>query len=216
MSKLIIKGFIILVIRLTVPQIVDAQGFANLDFEQANLSSYGEGSVPASDAIPGWTAYLGGVVMTNVYYDTGFAEIGVNVQGATNGFLPIQGNYSITLIGSRSNPASIGQTGTIPMTAQSLIFYGSFLYQSDTVSFNGQALSVVPLSYSYNIFGVDISSLAGQTGQLLFTDTALPFATGDIIDNIQFSSTPVPEPSPSWLLLIGSGIFFYVRRILQH
>jgi hypothetical protein len=45
-----------------------AQGFVNLDFEAANLSAYGAGpaAVPATNAIPGWTAYLGGVPQTDI------------------------------------------------------------------------------------------------------------------------------------------------------
>jgi hypothetical protein len=30
------------------------------------------------------------------------------------------------------------------------------------------------------------------------------------------TATPVPEPSPSFLLLLGSGVFIYVRRAFRH
>ncbi|HVU07400.1 MAG TPA: hypothetical protein VHG89_02525 [Verrucomicrobiae bacterium] len=201
---------IILLIGLTVAPVVTGQSFVNLDFEQANVSGYSPGdSVPASDAIPGWTAYTNGAVLENITYDTGF---GVAIEG-TNG-ITVQG-YSIHLAGSKAQPAAIGQVGAIPITAQSLIFDGIFFYTgADTVSFNGQALTVqvIGQTSSYNVYGADISAFAGQTGQLLFTDTILPSALGDRIDNIQFSSSPIPEPSASWLVLIGSGIFFYVRH----
>jgi hypothetical protein len=97
-----------------------AQGFVNPDFESANLSGYGAGSVPATNAIPGWTAYLGGIAQTNINYNVslGAGGIQVDILGSTN----LQGNYYIYISGSVSEPASIGQTGTIPVTAQSIIF----------------------------------------------------------------------------------------------
>jgi hypothetical protein len=75
-------------------------------------------------------------------------------------------------------------------------------------------LSLIGLVHTanYNIYEANIGAFAGQTGQLLFTSTGYPTAVGDMIDNIQFSSSPIPEPSPSLLLLLGSGVIIYVRR----
>jgi hypothetical protein len=189
-----------------------AQGFVNLDFESANLSGYSAGSVPATDAIPGWTAYIGGMSLTNITYDASENQLEVDIIGSTN----IQDNYYIYLGGSFNDPASIGQTGTIPITAQSIIFSGNLLF-ADTVSFNDQRLSVsvIGTGSDYAIYAANISAFAGQTGQLLFTSSHLPVSTGDTIDNIQFSSSPVPEPSSSSLLLLGSGVFIYVRRVFH-
>src|SRR5262249_52988002 len=105
--------------------------------------------------------------------------------------------------------AAIGQTGQIPTNARSLIFWG---YSTD-VSFGGQPLSLIVLSITpnYNIYGADISAFAGQTGQLLFT--AQP-QTLDIVDNIQFSSNPVPEPGTLGLFCIGGLLIgLHHRRI---
>jgi hypothetical protein len=40
----------------------------------------------------------------------------------------------------------------------------------------------------------------------------LTFSGGGILDDIQFSPELIPEPSPSWLLFLGSGVLLYVRR----
>ncbi|HVU07401.1 MAG TPA: PEP-CTERM sorting domain-containing protein [Verrucomicrobiae bacterium] len=207
---------IILLIGLTVTSVVTGQSFVNLDFEQANVSGYSPGdSIPASDAIPGWTAYFGGVALTDIDYDVPYhGVVNINDQSA------FQGTYDIAIEGAPSEPASIGQTGTIPATAQFLIFSGLAVGRNGDygVSFNGQMLSFSVLAGegTYFIYEADISAFSGQTGQLLFTSTLGAILGPTTIDNIQFSSTPIPEPSPSWLLLLGGGVFFYSRRIFQH
>lgn len=45
------------------------QGFVNLDFESANLSGYSPGSVPATDAIPGWTTLTNGLPQQTIAYN---------------------------------------------------------------------------------------------------------------------------------------------------
>ncbi len=192
-----------------------AQGFVNLDFENANLSGDSAGSVPATNAIPGWTAYIGGVSLTNITYNIGI-DGGIEVSIiATNTF---QGNYYILLQGQVSilpnvnEPASIGQTGTIPATAQSLIFWG---FGPGIVSFNGQILPVSVLGYTanYDVLGINISQFAGQTGQLLFTSTHYGPSTGFSIDNIQFFSSPIPEPNDISLFALGGlSLVWYCRK----
>ena len=204
---------LILVLILIGRQDACAQGFVNLDFEDANLSGYSAGPVPAVDAIPGWTAYLGGMALTNINYNvTG----GITIEGSHRGS-SIQGNYFIYLEGSGGflqpdENASIGQTGTIPATARSMIFWGAFYTPFDIISFNGQPLPVTGTGSgaNYSIYGVNISAFAGQTGQLLFTSRSTPAAGGDAIDNIQFSSSAVPEPGV--LSLLGLGGLFLASR----
>jgi hypothetical protein len=66
---------------------------------------------------------------------------------------------------------------------------------------------------NYTVWGADISSYAGQTGQLLFTTIAdIPFASGGLLDNIQFSSIPIPEPGVVGLLGLGGLSFLWHRR----
>ena len=61
---------------------------------------------------------------------------------------------------------------------------------------------------NYTIYGADISAYAGQTGQLLFT---APLQTGALLDNIQFSSVAIPEPSALTLFALGSLLLGWHR-----
>ena len=206
------KSIIILTLMGTGMLSVFAQGFLNFGFENANVSGNSPGSVAAANAIPDWTAYLGGTAQANINYDVSLVSGGfqVDLLDANSGQSIIQGNYEIALEGSASESASIGQTGTIPVTAQSLIWSGS---GPDSLSFNSQELPISILGYSgnYTIYGANISALAGETGQLLFTSSSFPAAPVNIIDNIQFSSSPVPEPNILSLSALG-GLFLVLRK----
>ena len=69
---------------LYVAQNIQAQGFVNLNFESADLSGYSPDLVPAADAIPGWTAYLGATPLTNIYYDVPASDgLGVYIYNST-------------------------------------------------------------------------------------------------------------------------------------
>ena len=61
---------------------------------------------------------------------------------------------------------------------------------------------------NYKIYSADISAFAGQTGQLLFTT---PVQTLALLDNIQFSSLPVPEPSEFALVMLGTILLGFRR-----
>ena len=205
---------ILIILLLVLARNNQAQSFLNLNFEAANVSAYGAGSIPAINGIPGWTPYVNGSQVSQILYNTiNLDEPAVTIQGTNSSSLtPIQGNFSVLLQGgsvyATGSSSAIGQTGQIPITAQSLTFWGGDNY----VSFNGQPLSIVLLGIgsnpNYNIYGADISAFAGQTGQLLFT---APKLTGAIIDNIQFSSSTVPEPSELALGALGALLFSFRR-----
>ena len=206
-----------------------SQGFINLNFEQAQFLKDAGGAYPfsvyASNAIPGWTPYASGIPQVDVWSNgLSLGSAAVSIEGTNSGFPSIQGKFFILLQGEGvnfggnsfiTNSAAIGQTGQLPMTAQSLIFWG----QSSSVggpntgiqiTFNGQMLPFAALgsTANYNIYGADISAYAGQTGQLLFT---APYNTSGYIDNIQFSTTPVPEPGELALAFVG-GLLLVWRR----
>ena len=64
-------------------------------------------------------------------------------------------------------------------------------------------MSFIPTGSSdnYNIYAADVSAYAGQTAQLLFTAVA---GNAGMLDNIQFSSTAVPEPNQFALAALGT------------
>lgn len=202
----------------------NSQSFMNLNFESASLSGLSGNSLPTASAFPGWSAYYGPptnptqINASSVAYDTistGGAIVALVDSNAPSGgapFLPIQGDYSAFLGGSipaADSTASLGQTGTIPGTAQSLTFW--IASGSLDVSFDGQALSLVDISstVNYTVYAANISAFAGETGQLLFT---APVYGGAVLDNIQFSTSPVPEPSALALGALGGLSLFWRCR----
>ena len=193
-----------------------AQGFLNPNFENATIVSdpaKGNPYVYASNAIPGWTAYISGVPIVDIIYNTiNLADPAITLQGPNNAgsYVAPLGNYFILLQGQwnggdnfHTNSASIGQTGQIPINALSMTFWG--FADLSAVSFGGQILPLEILgttANNYNIYGADISMLAGQTGELLFT---APYNHWYQVDNIRFSTLPVPEPG-SLALLVAGGL----------
>ena len=194
----------------------DAQGtFENLDFEQANVPFVPPGqlgaAVSVSNALPHWTAYfISGQLsqeLSTIYQDNASGGgPAVSIHDASSLiFQPLQGSYSVFLQGASAGPAAgsaIGQTGQIPLTAASLMFWASPL-SSMQLSFGGQNISLVKLSStpSYDILGGDISMFAGQTAELRFIG---PRNGGGYFDNISFSIQPIPEPSTFCLFGFGA------------
>jgi hypothetical protein len=205
------KSFVACLTLLLGIQRSHSQGFVNLNFERATVVFAGDSfHIYASNAIPGWTAYLGGNPQTIIGYDTvSLGGAAVFLQDTTNnvgGLAPLQGLYSVLLEGSTASTpttAALGQTGQIPESARSLTFLLS-LNSSLQVTFDAQNIPLVQLGSApnYDIMGGDISSFAGQTGQLLF---AAPPSTGyGLFDDIQFSSASIPEPETLALFSCGA------------
>jgi hypothetical protein len=183
--------------------------FRNLDFEHPILPLTPiNGHVPALNAIPGWTAYDDGNPSLSVYYnDRTLCAEAVTLQGPGSLDTRLHGLYSPTIGGACEGgyTAAIGQTGQVPASARSLVFLCD-LYESHLqVTFAGQQISVFTMDHTadYRIVGGDISAFAGQTGELRFT--ALP-NDGAMLDDIQFSTVVVPEPSVFGLTALG-GVF---------
>jgi hypothetical protein len=204
---------------LTADLCVEAQNFTNLDFEGAKVTGYSPNSenVPVTNALPGWTAYYGSAstgetgAVSEVWYDAislGSAMISINDTNRGLGFVPFQGKFSASLNGDfpdspplHSYFAAIGQTGQLPSDVQSLIIWVSSVSVFQ-VTFGGLDIPLLQIGSgaNYIIAGGDISAYAGQTGELLFT--ALPDHSG-FLDNIQFSTLPIPEPTAFSLFALG-------------
>ncbi len=209
-----------------------AQGtFQNLNFESANLSpivsgQYG-GEVAISSALPGWSATIGGVAVTQVLQNNyTLGEASISIFGPSwNDVDPgiIDGNYTVFL--QAFNPGqgnvSLWQTGTIPANAASLQFSAwnyTSVNEAFSVSFAGNSLSPVSLGsgqsasgQAYTVYGVSIAPYAGQTGQLEFTAFGGQGPDWIELDDIAFSPNGVPEPSTLALVVIG-GLALAARR----
>ena len=193
---------------------VHGQGtFVNLNFEQANIPSIptGQGGNPVSviDGVPGWAVYLGGGAQSSMFHNDVSLGAGVVAIFGPQWFPSqiIEGSYTVSLQPSTSGPptsAAIGQTGQIPASASSVRFYGNGGY---TLTFGGQPIPLVILgnTAAYKVFGGDISGFVNQTGELRFQG-------GGLLDNIFFSSQPIPEPGALSLLVVGLGLIGFRFR----
>jgi len=187
-------------------QTARCQGFFNLDFEQPitplNPVNF---EVATSNALPAWTAYAYGNPQSSIVYNTvSLGAAAVSLQGPGSLEPILQGSYTVILQGSSGGPpgsAAIGQIGQIPLSAESLVFWG--YVGLDNVSFDGYTLPLVQIGSTahYNIYGADISPFAGRTGELLFT---APPSYMELVDNIQFSSQAIPEPGIYALSALGA------------
>jgi hypothetical protein len=203
---------------------VRAQGtFQNLNFESATLpvipsGQYG-GPVSILSGIPRWKGYMGNNQVTQVLHNNmtlGSSSIDILGPNFTYGNIaPIDGNYSVLLQPGASSSgfadASIAENGTIPSDTSYLQFK-AWVQTSLSVSFNGHDLTLVPISTtsSYVLYSADLSSFAGQTGELRFT---APFyssgANNVLLDSISFA---VPEPSVFVLGAMGVGCLLWWKR----
>jgi hypothetical protein len=193
------------------------QGFQNLNFESAqNLpGNPGNGeAVPISNALLGWTAYDGSLVLSEVFFVSNSilgSATSVELEG---GSLALSGNFSVGLFGD----SSISQTGMIPDTAESLQFEaegpgagGSLGGSGFGVSLGGQyvPLSVLSTGPDYIVYGGNIpADMDGQTEALAF---GCDGSGGIVLDNIEFSTSPIPEPGEFALIGLGAILFAILR-----
>jgi hypothetical protein len=200
----------------------NAQGtFQDLNFEDANIVPIsGEPfAVTVANALPGWTVDYGSVQQTQIFYNdpaVGSTQVTLYAEGYP-GFpgTVLDGTFSLLLQGGEVNgvpaSASISQLGQIPFGTQSLLFenYAGSL-QPPEVFIGNDELSLFPVGSgpNYTLYGGNIFAWAGQTEQLTFTSPAGNFT----IDDISFSTSVVPEPSPLALTAIGGLLFALYRR----
>lgn len=202
---------------LSVQRQAQAKEFSNLDFEDViqPLVYVIDYRVPLTNALPGWSEYLGGASYDLVVYNK--ITIGggsVCLQGPGSLEPILQGNYSVVMQGTDyvlGPTFAIGQTGQIPITAKALQFW-AYELRGLEVSFNDHQLPYVAIENGteHTVYGVDISPYAGQTGELLFTAPPKSWA---YLDNIQFSSEPFTVPEPGTVSLFALGAIALVGRL---
>jgi hypothetical protein len=204
------------------------QGFINDYFENTTITP--PLGIPGSSShvatVPGWTSIIDGVTNdlgSNPVYYNNFAldSAAVSLQGTGSPIAgaPIDEQYSLYIQGgsifsgqySGTNGTSVFQTGQIPVTAKSIYFQGGSALQA---SFNGQQLlkNAFYDAGTYIIWDADISAFAGQTGQLVFT---VPWQSSSLLDDVEFSSNPVPEPGALSLFAAGALLFFFGWRRIK-
>lgn len=213
-------------------QAAAAAPFQNLGFEGASIGNASPGAwLTTPQALPHWTASVAGTVPSSVGYDNMALDgCGIFMQDglyAPFPLQPLQGSYSVMLqdpsiysLMQRDGSLSpwpwpstcISQTGDIPGTARSLWCLADYPFGSANwsayhlvVSLNGAEIPMnnVPGSTLYK---GDISAFAGQTAELQFALLlvgAQSNAPAVLLDGIQFSNEPVPEPSALGLFAMG-------------
>lgn len=207
--KLFIKNALVLVLVLGTPRSAHPQGtFANLGFESPILPLVADEAftVPIASGLPGWTGYIGGNQVDRILYNTlSIGASAITLQGPGSSQPIFHGNYIVIMgPGTQGLTTAIAQTGTVPDGAQSLRFYASGSFQ---VFFDNQPIPLVVLETrpNYTIRGGDISSFANQAGELRFQG-------GGYLDNIFFSTEPIPEPSTLGLVALGALLFRSMLR----
>ena len=212
---------------------VQAQSFQNLCFEQASPvviagNSYYPDAITPASAFPEWTALIGGVPVTQVFYnDISLDAASVDLLSKATPYFPgvIGGNYSVylqpgtSIDGTGEYTASIEQTGTIPLGTKTLFFDG-FQFPGALpfmVTFNGDYLpttvvstGIAPTGQSYDVYGANLSYFAGETGNLEFTVYPGHY-NSLLLDNISFSPASL-TPEPSVLILFGAGALLLLLR----
>lgn len=205
------------------------QGFINLGFEAANVPNLNPPDQPAylsiSNALPGWSGSWGTTPATQVLYnDLSAGSVEIDLIGPNTDFFSnvvIAGKYTVVLQAGIANTtsvsASIAQTGLVPAGSLSLQFAAIADLTDLAVTFNGQNIPIQQLTsgpnYQLQRYGGDISSYAGQIGELQFSadPNTDPFASV-YLDSIIFSTLPVPEPRTLVLLAAGGGVLIARRR----
>lgn len=197
------------------------QGFMNLNFESAyNLpGNPGRGEfVSVSNAIPDWTAFDGVSMLSQVeYISNNFPGVQTTVE-LEGGSLAISGNdLSVGLYSG----GSISQSAVVPGNAESLEFEAQGPGPGDSIGGTGLAatlggdqlsLSALYEGPDYMEYGANIpTDMDGRTETLAFSCEG-PGSGGALLDDIQFSGSPTPEPG-EWAL-IGLGMFMvgFCRR----
>jgi hypothetical protein len=224
-----------------VPNFIFAQVFQDLNFNSANVSSpdYLQ-RVPFANAFPGWSssssmAYYNASDMDQMTIGVYDKSAGIYSWGPHPVLGPI--GYTAYLEGDLSygvfsGSVGIWQTGVIPANAKSIQFYSTIAYGSALPGYSptlSLILNGMPVSYSqigtsgaFTQWAADVSAYAGTATSLEFEVSATyPYSDpldphwifGVGIDNISFSTTPIPEPCTVTLFVFG--LLFPTSKLIR-
>ena len=220
-------------------RLASAQGFVNLNFEQASIQPAPYGYAPsdaynpisAASALSGWTVSEDDTVCTAVW-GSPVALDETSVALVSAGYNPIQGSYSVQLSAYADAPSgyfrssSISQTGLIPFGTQSIQFLivgpsqAGSVPPNPIVTLNGTPVGLSEISQSGGVITMagNISAFAGTTADLTFLCEATTGGTFPAnenyfnMDNIQFSPSAAPEPGVLSLSVLAGGLLFGLCR----
>lgn len=209
---------IVVALYATVVRTAVGQAFSNLNFELAQVGPTAPGQwgdqVDPAKAFPGWTVSFscphcqGEWIAYNTLSLGSQAAILMGPSFPNGpGFTPLQGSYSVLLITfytQTGNVAIVSQTGLVPVNARSINFLvGPETWQTNAlVRWGGVNIPLVPIGGG-RVAG-DVSAFAGKVEELSFSTPVLPpDATELYFDDVKFSSSPIPEPGTSCLVVMG-------------
>lgn len=212
----------ILVLAASVATSADGQAFTNLDFEAAIVAPANPpfGFLDWNLAAPGWS-HSSGADSGIVYYGgthLGLTQWFLLTDSATQPGGVLSGTYSMRFAsGHESNSESapwvnayLSQTGVIPNDAKSLTLLANGPLG---LSINGTSIPLVSLGGPS--FAADVSSYSGSAVEIRFTNVSLQIFDAVSIDNIGFSTSPVPEPATWILFCMGAVVAPVCRRARQ-
>ena len=215
------KMIIIFAVALLAPQVIQAQGTIYL----SNLGQTPDGSLAVgSDSWLGEGFRTGtnvdGYVLDSVQFSmmdasgnpSGFTAM---IYSAIVNFAILPGSSLGTLNGS-VDPATSGVYTYTPASSMALSPHTTYfiVLTAGTAIANGAYEWGLAGTYSYN--PTDGWAVGNHQGTIGVFDSSLDGSSWNLGNqgNLQFAinATAIPEPSPSWLVLLGSGVFIYARR----
>lgn len=207
-----------------------AQLVPNGSFENGTLPSTpwtpGE-TLDPSIALPNWS-----ISGSPLYYQAG--PLGGPVIAITSESATSNGTNSVYLqagFGGALDAVSVWQNLLIPAYAKTITFeskavwdpglYPAGYYLALLVSAAGTVTSPSYISTDVsglNTYAIDVSAFAGSTMELKFSVDPMGSNRGGAwqIDNIQYSTTPVPEPGIVTFLSYGTLTLLFLRARRSH
>ena len=208
----------ILLLGITFSNECLGQLIPNGSFENGTLPTSSPGfpeTLDPSTAIPGWS-----ISGSPLYFQSG--PLGGPAIAITTAYPASNGSNSVYLqagFGGATTPVALWQSLLIPLNVKAITFQAKELYDPNLypgmyylallVSVAGQSVSPIYLSTNgsgFKMFAMDVTPYSGTSVELRFSVDPLgdPARGGAYqIDDLRYSSTPVPEPST--LALLGFG-----------